>query len=241
MPTPISQSYGGFSYGKATAAAGTVINRPIPPFANQAGAPGMGVLPAGTRPRGITHITTLIYNLAAAGSHVLTVMRPLNWTTFTAAAAAGQPVVTLAADPGVYTAGGYRYGLPNAQTAPRVANNPITANDFVMYQLADGTWVADKVVSVAGLNITLTNNLLTGGVVANAPFYHFGITTDLDPATGEAHVAADIVGAAAGNLSFYDPTNLWCALHQGDPLLLQSNNAAVVGTFEVTSGFYSEH
>lgn len=127
---------------------------------------------------------------AGATLQTLTILREMGRTSFTALAAAGQAVVNIAADPGVYSAG-YKqtptqtlYGFPNA---PRTADNPIAAGDFVAYRCADGTYVLDTVASVSALAITLTTNLPTGGVLAGAPFWWFGLPADVNPYDAKAH------------------------------------------------------
>lgn len=236
MPSPLIHSYGGFSYGKKTAAANTAFVRAIWPYANQ------GSAPVANKPgSGIAHITSLIYKLGTT-EHTLTLLRPLNWTTFSADAAASQAVVNLTANPGAY-ATVYKYPLANGQTAPRTADNLLAASDHVVYQAADGTWVYDTVSSIATLAVTLATNVPTGGVKAGGLLYHFGITTDVDPATGEAHPQFDVEVAASATIfrSYTDPSGLWHALHAGDPILLHSANATAQGWLECVSGFHGRH
>ncbi len=245
MPTASFQTFGTFSFGKATATAATVIPRPIYPFRQQKGA-AVGVGQAASRPvpfAGTIHVTDFSYNIGVTGVHTITIMRPLNWTTFAADAAASQAAVVLTADPGVYSAGGYKYGLPNGQTAPRTANNVIAANDYFIFQCADGTWVTDTIASGTGTTPTMTTNLPTGGVLAGGLVYFFGITTDSDPATGVAHQQFDIQPASSNVVEYklQSANGFWSALHEGDPLLLISNNLTTAGVFNVVAGYYGHH
>jgi len=235
MPSPLIHSYGGFSYGKKTQTAGTVIVRGIWPYF-QGGAPAAGV-----KGIGVAHVTTLVYQIGTTG-HTITWMRPFNYTTFSADAAASQAVVNLTADPGSYSTA-YKYPLPNGQTAPRTANNGIAGSDYVCYQAADGTWVIDTVSSVSSLAVTLTTNLPTGGVKAGGLLYFYGITTDTNPQTAEAHQQLEVLAAGSGTVqtTYTDPAGLFTAINPGDPLILHSSNGTTAGTFEVVSGFFAKH
>jgi hypothetical protein len=206
------------TYGKITQAADTVITRLVEPRKNV-----------------FTHITALAYT-AAGTAHTLTIMRPLNKTTFTAAAAAAQAVVNIAADPGVYT-------------GSRTANNVIAANDYVVYEAADGTFVLTTVSSVSTLAITLAANLPTGGVLQGGTMWFYGITTDTNPNDAQAHpqhtltasvttVLGNDPGEAAGSVCSSLPPSKIPAVStllcngKGDPLIVHSNNATAAGTLE---------
>jgi hypothetical protein len=243
---------GCFSRGRKTATGGTAFTQFVPPFPGTSGAQptgGPGILPGApptgvhTPGRGIIHVKNFQY-IVPTTAHLVTIMRPLNWTYLTANAAASQAVVVIANDPGAYaTAGNYRYSLPNGQTIPSTANNLIAASDYVMYQATAGQWVLDTVASVSGLSITLTNNVPTGGTLANTPLYWFGVSTDTDPWTNEAHQQFDVLAAASNtaNYSLSDSTGLWHTYHQGDPLVFYSSNATTAGFIELISGEYSEN
>lgn len=148
-------------YGLKTESFGTVITRLIEPMPN-------GV----TRLTGVT-TTTL------TTAHLLTLMRPCNRVQFTADAAAGQKVVYLSADPGVYSVKGT---LAAADTA-------LAASDYVVYEAADGTFVMDLANSVYGAAgvVTLTTNLPTGGVKKGGLVWFYGIVTELNPNNNAAH------------------------------------------------------
>lgn len=245
MALPNIHTFGTFSRGKKTVAFGTVITQHVPPFRPTAGAPiGVGqTVSRGNVAPGITHVTDFVYDRGTT-AHVITVMRPINYTTFAADAAAAQAAVVLTADPGALTtAGRYQYPLPNGQTVPAAAANLIGANDYVCYQAASGHWVVDTVASGSGTTPTLTTNLPTGGVKAGGLFYFFGITTDVDPATNEAHLQFDVLASSSGNerYAISSHNGLWSTLHPGDPLIFHSSNATATGYFELIAGCYSAH
>lgn len=237
-------SHGTFSRGRKTATAGTAINLLIPPFRPTSGAPiGSGAVTDPLLGTGIIHVTDFQY-VVPTTAHQIAIMRPLNYTTFSAAAAAAQSVVNITADPGAYqTANRYLYPLPNGVTSPTTANNLIAASDIVVYQTAAGQWVIDTVASVSTLAITLTTALPTGGVLKGGLFYFFGITTDIDPATNEAHQLLDILAAASNTAAYtlQSSNGLFSTHHQGDPLVLSSSNGTTAGFFELVAGYYSKH
>lgn len=238
--------WGHFAYGKTTASAGTAFARLIPPYRSVDSAaeqstnvnnPAVG--------DGVIHLTGLRYQCGTT-SHVLTFMKPLNYTTVSADAAASQAVVVLTADPGLYqTSDRYKYPLPAGMTAPATGNNGIAASDYVVYQAAAGHWVMDTVSSVSSLSVTLATNLPTGGVKAGAIFYFFGVSTDTDPQTNLAHQQADIEAAPSGTamvtLPLLSSGGVAHALHRGDPMIIHSNNATAQGWLQLASGFYGRY
>lgn len=224
---PVGQVRG---YGKLTQTAGTVITRLLRPFANM--------------------FTRLLYAAYTAGAtaHTLTVMRPLGVTTFSADADSGQAVVNITADPGAYST--------NTGGVPRTANNPIAANDFVVYECADGTFALDTVSSVSTLAITLSNNVPTGGVKSGGKFWFFGIITDTNPADALAHpqytlaantvttlggTASESVGGVVGTIA-HGPLFSSLAGYDGkyQPLILHSGNATNAGVLEEAISLYSD-
>ncbi len=253
MGVPVLQPLGSFSIPRKAGSSTTAYTQLIPPFGGLAGTPLSTRSPSqGTASRtGRIHVTSLRYD-TPTNAHVIGLMRPLNYTTFAADAATSQAVVALTADPGVYSAGGYRYGLPNGQTAPATADNPIGANDWCVYQSADGTWHADTVASGTGTAITMTTNLPTGGVKAGGLFYYFGIITDTDPATNALQWQATIQAAASGvGVSsaaipvgvfwIQDPNGFFNTYHDGDPALFYSPGTTAAGNLEVLCGVYAKH
>lgn len=221
-------------YGSVSVAFGTVINRLVEPI------PGL-----------ITNISDLWYTCAGT-AHTLTLMRPLGLAFASSAAAAAQTTLNIDRDPGVYSA----YGVVD------VADNAIAANDFVVYQTADGTYTFDKVASVSGLALTMTANIPTSTVLKGAPVWFFGAIADVNPADGLAHATlnppasvttkygADLAGAISGLFASIVPSPQMRALKsatlgpwplngKGEPIVIQSNNITATGTIEMTQAIYS--
>lgn len=209
-------------FGVKTETADTVITRLIPPVR-----------------RAFTRLTGVHYR-AGGTAHTLTVMRPLNKTTLTAAAAAAQAVINIAADPGDYP------------TGSRVADNAIAANDYVVIELADGTHHIGVVSSVASLAITLTANLPTGGAASGATVWFFGIITDLNPCDGLAHPqftltasTATVLGdqpgeAVAGIVGTVPHPSTFSGMNgKNMPMILHSGNATAQGWIESCTVAYT--
>jgi hypothetical protein len=216
------QVHGAVAFPSKTATAGTVITQVIPPR--------LGLY---------TNLSGFVYT-AGATAHTMTVMRPFNWTTFTAAAAASQAVVNITADPGLYATAGNLKDNPGSFT-PSVADNGIAANDFVVYELPDGNLVVDTVSSVSSLAITLTTNLPTGGVSKGARIWFFGIITNTNPHTGVAHATWALADSAT---TTHEPTGgnpLLRSTHQNHPMILHSGNATNAGTLNRCAAFYTKN
>lgn len=197
------------SYGKLTQNAGTVITRLVEPM------------------RGALTRITAAQTITGATAHLLTLMRPLNRTYFTADAAASQAVVNIAADPGDYP------------TGCRTGDNVIAGSDFVVYECADGTYALDTVSSVATLAITLTNNVPTGGVKKGGFFWFYGIVTDTNPNDAQAHPRFDLLASTRNYLNRGDgltsiPDNKLLDLGNGcyQPLILHIDNGSNASTLD---------
>lgn len=226
-----------------TATAGTAFSRLVPAFAGKGGAFVQKVDGAEARqvPQAYTHCDQITYTDAGT-SHNLALMRPLNWTWITTAVDPNSTAVILDTDPGAYSTA-FRYALPGAVTKPAgVANNAIAGNDFVAFQLKDGTWHVSTVASVSSLTLTLTTatpNVTGGGADANTVLYFFGISTDSVPQTGAAHIL--LKGGAGSTRVNLLPSGhgSFSALNPGDPLLFYSANATGAGILDA-SGFYAD-
>lgn len=150
---------------------------------------------------------------SGATVHAPAIMRSQGSTTLSAAAAAGQAVLNLTADPGTGT-------TPGA----------IAANDFVVYETAAGSWALAKVSSVSTLAITMTANVSAAN--AGAKVWFFGAPTDtchliLAP-TASAMTQFDGGGAPLfGSTGYYEP------------LVFHSNNATNAGFVDHFSGIYT--
>lgn len=208
-------------YGKLTQNAGTVITRLIEPV------------------RGSYTRLASVWYTASATAHTLTVMRPLGVTTFTAAAAASQAVVNIAADPGDYA-------------TTTVADNLIAGSDFVVYESAyPGLFVLDTVSSVSSLAITLATNLPTGGVLQGGKFWFFGVIGDTNPSNGLVHsqftLAANVttylgsdpgesIAGFIGTIPGYSGSGL---SGMYEPMILHSGNATNAGVLEKVTAIYT--
>lgn len=256
-----------YTTGDYTAAAGTAFTAFVPPFGTgaQGGVPsplyqvdGSGN-PLWVRGTGAvkTQLVSLTYTVASpSAAQTVTVLRPLNFTYFTAAVAAGTTALPVAADPGVYSTN-YKYSLPggtgtgNGPSGPsNVADRVIAANDYVMYQLLDGTWVLDTVASgFSSGTITVTNGPPTptvagnGGCYKNGVLFHFGVAGVVDPATNQKQPAFT-VAASANSLQLIGNTFAGgvAAMHYGDPLVLVcTNSGTAAGVLEEVTAAYMIH
>lgn len=204
--------YPTFAKGAKTAAAGTKINHLIPPHKGKK-----------------TKVTSVTVT-AGATAHTLTCLRPLGTTTLAADAAAAQAVVVLTAEPGDY----------DASTTPRTADNVIASADYLAIEAPDGTVILDTTASARNATtgvVTMTTNIPTGGVKAGAKVWFYGISSDTDPHTAEAHPFLNVPASAT---TTWAPTDgsVFESLHAYEPLILQDNNATTAGTIENCSGVY---
>lgn len=256
MPVPVSPGYATFSRPSSTQNAGTVITTLVPPtppgspLIYRAGADWVGNWMRGNGP-GIAHITSLLYTTAGT-AHTVTVMRPVNWTDLSAAAASGQAVIVLRDNPGTYSTK-YKYPTPGGIMAPvkggtgtQGGTAPSQASDltlgnthFLAFQYPDGTWAADKVSSVSSLSVTLTNNL-NAALPAGTVVFWFGAPTTVNPASGVAHWATPTIASTnKSNLAADVIGGMIEAFHPGDPFLIHSNNATAAGTIDGVAGYYA--
>lgn len=196
-----------FSFGRLTQNAGTAIVRTVDPC-------------GGTSRRNLkSRITRIVYT-AGVTAHTLTLMRALSTTTLSSAAASGQAVINLTANPGTDTpAGG------------------IATGDYVVFQLSDGTFQTGVVSSVSTLAVTLTANVNAPGAAAGAKVWFMGApgdhintyalasgaTTTLDGTT----VGRPELGFAESELGF-------------SPLIVYINNASNAGTLQQLNGCWSK-
>ena len=257
------KNYGSYTTGGQTATAGTVIVVPLPPYMGEGVAPPIFKYNATAKKAdwmsgtgaALSRLATLQYT-NPADAHALTILRPLNFTYFTAAVAAGTTNLPVAGDPGVYSTN-YLYpltggnGFANGPGGPsQVSDHAAASGDYVMYQLLDGTWYVDTVaagVYSAGI-LAVTNGppsptvAANGGCNANGPVFYFGSTSTLDPATGYKPSTISTTATAA--------TTIWIAntyagsvttLHYGDPLIVLSNNVTAAGTFNDVTIVYGRH
>lgn len=217
--------FGKKGYGRKTATAGTKIVQLIEPMKDA-----------------VAHLVHVAINTLST-AHILTVLRPLNKTTTSAAAAASQAVINITADPGDYT------GI-------RTADNAIAAGDYCVYQCSDGTWVVDTVASVATLAITMTTNV-PFAVSSGAPFWFFGVETDTNPNDAQAHPRYNLTasslnqfGDESASFGFQSAINgvykSGSLLHadmesgKGHPLILIIDNGTAASTIESLTVAYTD-
>lgn len=218
--------------GRKDGASTTAFTAIIPPFPVP--------LSSGLRSELISHVTKVIYTTAGT-AHTIGIMRPFNWATFAADAAAAQATVVLNSDPGLYaTAANWKYNTVPGGT-PRVANNIIAAGDWVVYQAADGTLVADTVASGNYAALVLTTNVPTGGVKAGGILWFFGVIGDSDPNTGFANPQTKIAATSGRDATWADPAGVVAALHPGDPMLFYSPDNGADGSLEACTGYWAKY
>lgn len=197
----ISLAYGGNVFGTLTATAGTVINLLIPP-----------------RRGAVTRVPQVRYT-AGATAHTLTALRSLGRTKASAAAATGQAVVNVTANPGP-------------------SGNALAANDWVAIRhSADGITRLYRVSSITALAVTMTVNF----AVAVAPgddVWMMGAAGDTDPRIGAAHPAFALASGATTTLAD-DTTGVACSHAQDEPVLLQVDNATNAGTLNLATSAYT--
>jgi hypothetical protein len=217
--------------GKATATAATVINVLCP------SEPGM-----------LTLLDKYVYRVTDTNAHTVTLMRPLGMTYLAAAAAASQAVIV---------AGTVTPSLPNTNRAylngqATLTTAAIAGGDYLAIRQDDGTMIVVKVSSLSGTSITLTASLSTALSAAvldssGRPGYTgrvwtFGVKTDTEPISGEAHPANDQLGGSSGVVSTWTGhTDMPLLVGNGEdmPILLQSDNVTTAGFFEQVNYSYS--
>lgn len=207
------------SYGRNTQTAGTVIKQLIEPW------PG-----AYTRINAI-RVTT------STTAHLMTLMRPLNKVTASAAVAEGGTSLILAAQPGDY----------NALGVNATADNNIATNDYVCYQLADGTYVAE-LVTVSSLTLTITAVPTgSGGILAGSDVWFYGIVTDVNPNNAQAHPRFTLTASVTNNFdqdndfvftTIKDHRNMNLGNGRSQPVILLIDNGTAASVLEYVSVEY---
>jgi hypothetical protein len=134
-------------------------------------------------------------------------MRKLSETPAIAVAAAAQKVVHVAVELGAAA------GL-----------NAAAANDYIVYEGVDGKWHVDTIASTSGsapdISLTLTNNIVTGGIALGGRILYLGLAAD-------GHETAAI--AASSDTTFEGDPAYFVAT-KGEPMVLYDNNATVAGS-----------
>lgn len=241
------QVVGSFGYGQATAAGATAFIQGVEPYRGVQGAPpqmyvqkpGVPTSPNWWGQGCCKSVISKILYTNGATAHKCTIMRPFNFAYVTTAVAKNTATFILDLDPGVYSTN-YRYHTPS-NAVPALADNAISAGDYVAYQLSDGTWVFDTVASGTYAALVLTTSLpnITGVTVpVGQAMFFFGVVTDKDPGTGQLNPQTTL--AASVQASYNNDLNgLWTSLHPGDPLIFYSPNTTNAGTLDLISGYYA--
>ncbi len=216
---------------------------------------------------GVTTIDKIVYTTGNTG-HVVMVLRPLNFTFTTVAAAPNTNSLTLALDPSKFSTNmmygliGTPVGRGGSVAAPgswplSTSDLTMTLGDYVVLQLSDGTWLLDTVTS---FNTTTKVLILatalpaptvpSGGntvnaVLVNTPVFYYGpgggtITTELDPNTGAVQPQTKTILSTnrIDLLPDYQCGTI-AALHPGDPLVFYSPNTTAAGILDALLGYYS--
>src|SRR5690606_19039441 len=190
---------GHFSLGAKTANANTAIVGLIPPnkFA-------------------FTRLMYVIYNCGST-AHTLRFMKCVGRTTLASAAASGQAVGNLAAQPSY-----------NGRAS--VAGN-IATSDYGAVRLSDGS-IHFGILTVSTLAVTFGSSLPVAAA-AGADFWTFG-------AIGEAGHAQHLVTAskARPENEYSSPSGIFGSDGVDEPLLIYSNNASNAGTIEDAYAHY---
>lgn len=214
-----------FSHGRKTQNAGTAIVVLIPPKRKRK-----------------TKLTKFSVTVGAT-AHLLTVLRTKGTTFVNGTAAAGQKVVNLLADPGLFP------------TNFQVAQEPTAAGDYLVFETPDGRYYADTVASVAtgpggvGIAVTMTNNLPTGGLAGptannsnnpGAKCWRMGQVSNLDPNGVLQELDPTFTLTAGGaTTQVADDGSLAESYNRYEPLLLYNPNNANQDTLEFCSGVYA--
>lgn len=184
-----------------------------------AGTPYMLAIP----PKRGTKVKLDIFAYTPAGTpHTGYVMRSIGTTTLSGAAATGQAVINLVADP----SGG-------------VAPGPIAAGDFVIVKSsASGIYWGGKVSSVSTLAITLTANVPFAAAAGDTVWF-YGAPTDTHPATGLPHPSYPFPASTATVYSGpVSGVGLVGSRAMNTPILVVVDNVTAQGVFNRAGWIY---
>lgn len=233
---------GAFSLPRVLGVDATAMFCVIPPFGGESGMPVRQKWTVGSIGnakdlgfKGRTHIVKVSYTTGDT-AHLVSIMRPLNFTVTSAAVAANGTVINIADDPGLYSAN-YKY----SSTVPlQVADSGIATNDYIIVQCSDGSWISRK-VTVSSLALTVAAIGANVTIDAGALVYQMGLPSDANPADGQVHpstiTTASTVRESLWVESFYGSIP---ALHDFEPMLFYSPNTVHLGSLESLTGFYSD-
>lgn len=214
-----------FSIPRTTAALGTAFTALVPPK------------------RG--HKTKISFLQITSGgtAHTWYVLKELGRTTVVTAVAGGGTSVVLAADPGKYATVG-RFAVTGI--TPSVADNGVAANDYLVFQLKDGTWTT-AVVSAAATDgttgrVTVTVGAIgSAGLAAGAKVWFMGVATNTDPNTGNAGTTLTPPTSATTpypNAAGVGGATVADAVLTESPLLLYNANATAASVLDLGTAVY---
>ena len=161
------------------------------------------------------------------------------------AVAAGGTSYVLSRDPGNYSANFLAdKGAGSAGVTPLAANNLIAASDLIAVETqqpgvlvlltVSGTPSTDSATGRCTVTATAAP---TGGIPAGAAVFFFGVTTDTDPRTGEAHPAYLLTASAQTDL-YADGGSICETVEPDEPILAYDNNATNAGSIDMLTGMY---
>lgn len=201
------------------------------------------------RPLGSKHTWTNAQEIAQRASGVA--VNPLgsqggevaNAWVMTAVAAGGTSYV-LSRDPGNYSANFLNdKGAGSLGVTPLAANNLIASGDFLAIETAQpgvfflATVSAASTNSVTGQCTVTATAAPTGGIPAGAQVFYFGVTTDIDPRTGEAHPSY-LLTASVQNDLFAGELAIYETIEANEPMLAYDNNATATGSIDMIVGTF---
>jgi hypothetical protein len=167
-----------------------------------------------------TRITSLVYT-SLGTAHTISILKALNRTTLTAAAAATDTAVTVA--------------------SASFLNQTIAANDYIVIRHTDGTFGAYKVSAIASLTLTIPALAAAAGV--GALVWIMGAIGEAEhvqiapPVSAQTRYADENGIAVTGYRSVYSST-VYSRSGNDDPLLIHSGNATAAGVIESVAGSY---
>jgi len=206
-------------------------------------------------PRGGKRTKLFFIQYTSAGTqHTITIMRELGRAKLTAAAAAAATTFILDQDPGKYSTSREFGGLTGApvsgvagprQVTPSAADNNIAASDYIVVQMADGTFWTTTVSSCttnADGTVTVTVSAIPGaGINKGATVWFMGVAADTDPHFNAANpvlkpttsATTPYPAAAAGGGSVVAQS-----FHMNSPIIVYSDNPTAAGVLDYGTAGY---
>lgn len=225
---------------------------PIPRQTQTAGTAIVSLVPGR---KGRKTILTKLRYTSGGTAHTLTVLKEKARCKLAVAAAGAATSLIVDRDPGKYStdptmggAGTYAAGVPLGRgITPSTADNAIAANDYIAFELADGTPAFAKVTAVATDSatgrVTLTVAAISAaGANVGAQVWFFGVAGDTDPQTNAVDQALKPTVSTATdfpNTSAVGTEPVEISRRMFSPLLVYSDNITAAGTLEEGSASYA--